>query len=118
MNKILLATALLTFPTLATAELLPWNDRISLYTESISVLKNPKRVNYTVKFLTDEGYSKINSTILCHNQTEYITSMRNFDHSDNYIDSFNDKNSIGKENATDIEKNSLSDPIYKSYCLK
>lgn len=118
MNKVLIFLLLgVSGLSNAAPKMFPFNDRVHLYMDSISTLNNPKRVNYTVKFITDEGYSDFNLTILCNNQTEYKNSMMNYDHNGQYIDSYYDKDSMGKGNAEDIRKNSLSYYVHKKFCL-
>ena len=91
-------------------------DGISLYKSSITILKNPKRANFTIRNFSpvdSRHYAKMNYTIYCHNQTMRLNSedLYRVD-TDEFVKSYSTKEEI----SVDIRRNTIPDVLYKVFC--
>lgn len=121
MKKILTISALF-LCTLSNAELIEFNDGLQIYSESISVLKNPKRVNLSFRTEGEDprypgAYVVNNITVFCSNQTTKFNYMNIYSSNDDYIRSVQ-LAGTAINTPFDIPRNSLPDAIYGVYCKK
>lgn len=90
-----------------------YNDKVSVDTDSIMVLNNPKRVTFTTKFLTDTGSLQIGLGIKCHSGKQYISRGSVYDSKGNYL--------RGMQIDTNVDEDlspGLTQDMYKEFCLK
>ena len=91
-------------------------DGISLYKSSVTVLKNPKRVNFTIRNFSpvdSRHYAKMNYTIYCHNQTIRLNRDDLYRvNTDEFVKSY----PTNEERPVDIPRNSPPDLMYREFC--
>jgi len=91
-------------------------DGISLYKSSVTVLKNPKRVNFTIRNFSpvdSRHYAKMNYTIYCHNQTIRLNRDDLYRvNTDEFVKSY----PTNEEIPVDIPRNSPPDLMYREFC--
>jgi len=90
-----------------------YKGKVSVDTDSIMVLNNPKRVTFTAKALTDTGSLQYDFGLKCDSGKEYLNSKSVYDSKGNYLSGMQFNSNVEQDLS-----NELTRDMYKEFCLK